>query len=250
MINIDEAVTFVEKPSSELYSLKVVQGPYLGVIYTYGKVQVKENPESDQATLTFDFQIEESPENLNEEKLKKSAEFKNFMGDILVQLIEDKASTMPDKPSIEVFNTWLDKWSKTAGVDKYNVYLTGAFCENYFFDGTLETKDIDMTLEPKSKSDIDYNELKNILEEAIKIGSEKNLDIDMYCAEDAVNWQQPDKIITLGKDVTRSSNTELWNENAYVTELIPGLYEVVEDSTEAYNKYLSKKYKVLSKKLI
>ena len=107
-----------------------------------------------------------------------------------------------------------------------------------------------MTLEPKSKSDIDYNELKNILEEAIKIGSEKNLDIDMYCAEDAVNWQQPDKIITLGKDITRSSNTELWNENAYVTELIPGLYEVVEDSTEAYNKYLSKNYKVLSKKLI
>ena len=249
-MNLDDYIQFVERPSSELYSIKVVQGPYLGVIYTYGKVQVKENRDLDQATFTFDFQIEKTPKNLNKEKLKKSTKFKNFMGDILVQLIEDKANNSCNKPSIEVFDEWLDEWSKTTGINKYNVYLTGAFCENYFFNGTLNTKDIDMTLEPKSKTIIDYNELKNILEEAIKIGSEKNLDIDMYCAEDAVNWQQPDKIITLGKDVTRSSNTELWNENADVTELIPGLYEVVEDSTEAYNKYLSKNYKVLSKKLI
>lgn len=90
MINLDETVKFVERPSSELYSLKVVQGPYLGVIYTYGKVNLKEDPELDQLKLTFDFKIDEVPNNLDEKELEKSADFKNFMGDILSQLLDDK----------------------------------------------------------------------------------------------------------------------------------------------------------------
>lgn len=90
MINLDETVQFVERPSSELYSLKVVQGPYLGVIYTYGKVSLHEDEANCQLNVKFDFKIEEVPDNLNEEELKKSDNFKNFMGDILSQLLEDK----------------------------------------------------------------------------------------------------------------------------------------------------------------
>ena len=90
MINLDETVTFVERPSSELYSLKVVQGPYLGVIYTYGKVSLKEDPELDQLKLTFDFKIDEVPESLEKKDLEKSAPFKTFIGDILSQLLDDK----------------------------------------------------------------------------------------------------------------------------------------------------------------
>lgn len=247
-MNLDDYIQFVERPSSELYSIKVVQGPYLGVIYTYGKVQVKENRDLDQATFTFDFQIEKTPENLNKEKLKKSTEFKNFMGDILVQLIEDKANSSCNKPSIEVFNEWLDEWSKTTGISKYNVYLTGAFCQNYFFGKTIDTDDVDVTLELKSETDVDYYELKNILEQAIEIGLQKNLSIDIYVVEDPFKFT--DKIITVGKDLTKRSDTELWNENANISELIPGLYEITEDSKDAYNKYLSKDYEVLSKKLI
>ena len=48
-MNLDDVITFVEKPSSELYSLKVKSGPYTGVIYTYGKVQVRENKKQDNA---------------------------------------------------------------------------------------------------------------------------------------------------------------------------------------------------------
>ena len=90
MINLDETIKFVEKPSSELYSLKVVQGPYLGVIYTYGKVTLHEDEANCELKIQFKFKLEEVPDNLNEEELEKSADFKNFMGDILSQLLEDK----------------------------------------------------------------------------------------------------------------------------------------------------------------
>ena len=253
MINLDETVKFVEKPSSDLYSLKVLQGPYLGVIYTYGKVTLYEDEANCELKVKFKFKLEEVPNNLNKEELEKSVDFKNFMGDILSQLLEEKnnkSTNTWDKPSIEVFDQWLDEWSKIKGVNKYNVYLTGAFCQNYFFNGNIDTSDIDVTLEPKEKNNINYYELKNILEEAEKIGFAKKLFVDIYCAEDAVNWQQPDKTITLGKNTEERSNTERWSANSEVTELIPGLYEIVDDSTDAYNKYLSKKYDVLSKKIL
>jgi ABC-type Fe2+-enterobactin transport system substrate-binding protein len=90
MINIDETVQFVEKPSSKLYSLKVVQGPYLGVVYTYGKVTLHEDEANVQLNVKFDFKLDEVPENLNKEELQNSEDFKNFMGDILTQLLEEQ----------------------------------------------------------------------------------------------------------------------------------------------------------------
>jgi len=89
MINLDETIKFVERSSSELYSLKVVQGPYLGVIYTYGKVTLHEDEANCELKIQFKFKLEEVPDNLNEEELEKSPDFKNFMGDILSQLLED-----------------------------------------------------------------------------------------------------------------------------------------------------------------
>lgn len=97
MINLDKTIQFVEKGDSELYSLKVVQGPYLGVIYTYGKVHLREDEANCQLELKFDFKIEEVPDNINEKELEKSNDFKNFMGDILSQLLEDKLDN--DEPT-------------------------------------------------------------------------------------------------------------------------------------------------------
>lgn len=90
MINLNETVKFVEKPSSELYSLKVLQGPYLGVIYTYGKVTLHEDEANCELKIKFDFKLEDVPDNLNKTELEESIDFKNFMGDILSQLLEDK----------------------------------------------------------------------------------------------------------------------------------------------------------------
>tara|TARA_R110002050_G_scaffold32017_2_gene82436 strand:+ start:1872 stop:2189 length:318 start_codon:yes stop_codon:yes gene_type:complete len=89
-MNLEETVQFVEKPSSDFYSLKVLQGAYSGVIYTYGKVQLYEDEANCELKIKFTFKLEEVPDNLNEEKLKESKDFKNFMGDVLSQLLDEK----------------------------------------------------------------------------------------------------------------------------------------------------------------
>ena len=89
-VNVDRYIQFVEKGDSELYSLKVVQGPYTGVVYTYGKVEIKGTV--DEPVVKFDFTINEVPKGKKKTKLEKSKAFKNFMGDILITLIEEKVN--------------------------------------------------------------------------------------------------------------------------------------------------------------
>tara|TARA_R110002167_G_scaffold140346_1_gene328105 strand:+ start:288 stop:605 length:318 start_codon:yes stop_codon:yes gene_type:complete len=90
MSNLDNMISFVERPDSELYSIKVKIGAYKNVIYTYGKVNIAEDDENDQLKVSFDYRIEEVPKKLNKKKLEKSEEFKNYIGNILTNLIEEK----------------------------------------------------------------------------------------------------------------------------------------------------------------
>tara|TARA_R110002074_G_scaffold129883_1_gene271231 strand:- start:9774 stop:10091 length:318 start_codon:yes stop_codon:yes gene_type:complete len=90
MSNLDNMISFVERPDSELYSIKVKIGAYKNVIYTYGKVNITEDDENDQLKVSFDYRIEEVPKKLNKKKLEKSEEFKNYIGNILTNLIEEK----------------------------------------------------------------------------------------------------------------------------------------------------------------
>lgn len=89
-MNLDKLITFVEKPSQNLYAVKVLEGPYTDVIYTYGKVRLHEDEPNGELKLQFDFNVNDVPKNLNKEELNKSEEFRNFMGDILTQLLEEK----------------------------------------------------------------------------------------------------------------------------------------------------------------
>ena len=88
--DLDETIQFVEKPSSELYSIKVVQGPYLGVIYTYGKVHISEDKENDRAKVDFDWKLESWPTNLTKKEIEESKEFQDYIGNLLTTLIEEK----------------------------------------------------------------------------------------------------------------------------------------------------------------
>jgi len=68
MSNLDNMISFVERPDSELYSIKVKIGAYKNVIYTYGKVNIAEDDENDQLKVSFDYRIEEVPKKLNKKK--------------------------------------------------------------------------------------------------------------------------------------------------------------------------------------
>lgn len=83
--DISKLYTFVERPSSLLYGVKILAGKYEDVVVTYGKVSLKED--CGLLRLNFQYMIEESSEH-NKKELEKSNEFRNLLGDILSHIIE------------------------------------------------------------------------------------------------------------------------------------------------------------------
>ncbi len=55
-----------------------------------------------------------------------------------------------------LFNNWLKEWSELPYYNKYDLYLTGAFCQNYFLNKNIDTFDIDLFLTGKPKTKTDY----------------------------------------------------------------------------------------------
>ena len=98
-MNLDEEIVFVEKAEHDLYSIKILKGEFADVIYTYGKVQVVENDELDEATLKFNFIIHNVPDRYTIEKLENSSKFKNYIGDVLAELIEEKTRRNDESPN-------------------------------------------------------------------------------------------------------------------------------------------------------
>ena len=86
----DEDYKLVFKEGSEFYSIKLLKGKYANVVYTYGKVEVKEPTEDGHLPLSFVWKLEEKPDSLDEE-LEKSPEFQNYIGDVLADIIQESA---------------------------------------------------------------------------------------------------------------------------------------------------------------
>lgn len=68
----------------ESVHIKFLEGPYKGTVYKYGKVKFKE--ESDQVYLLFAYDVLESIVS-KPKKLEKDETFKNYIGDLLVELM-------------------------------------------------------------------------------------------------------------------------------------------------------------------
>ncbi len=87
-----ESYTFVEHKGDEDWYVKIKSdGPYKGIIYKYGRIQVQEDEENLDAKLNFQFDISKIPDELHidKEELKEDMTFLNMLGDILVHIIED-----------------------------------------------------------------------------------------------------------------------------------------------------------------
>ena len=73
-------------------------------------------------------------------------------------------------PTLEKFKNWKNDFFKLNNVNKYNVWLTGGFIEDW------KTKDVDILL----TGVLDYEELKNILIDGITLGITKyNMFVDL-----------------------------------------------------------------------
>ena len=72
------------KEDEQTAHIKFLQGPYKDTVYKYGKVKFKE--ENEQVYLLFAYDVLESPV-AKPKKLEKDLDFKNYIGDLLVDLM-------------------------------------------------------------------------------------------------------------------------------------------------------------------
>jgi hypothetical protein len=81
---------FAQKEGTDYSSIKITEGKYKDVIYHYGRVAFA--PESEKKPdgklpMKFDYTIDKNPNDLD---LLENQEFINYIGDILIELLEEK----------------------------------------------------------------------------------------------------------------------------------------------------------------
>jgi hypothetical protein len=84
---------FVEKETSDFYSIEILTGKWKNVIFTYGRVSVVEDAAQQNAVLKFDYKIEELGK-FKEDELNTSTKFRNHIGDILVNILSNSESNI------------------------------------------------------------------------------------------------------------------------------------------------------------
>tara|TARA_A100001515_G_scaffold19529_2_gene14421 strand:- start:14650 stop:15186 length:537 start_codon:yes stop_codon:yes gene_type:complete len=165
----------------------------------------------------------------------------------------DIISTTPCcQPSKDVFNNWLKEWSKLPYYNKYDLYLTGAFCQNYFLNKNIDTFDIDLFLTGKPKTKTDYYILKNLLEKGIEIGYKNKLLIDIYWRKELPTFKKfcTTRIVTYTEIIYKSdTSASTYHIPGCIKELIPGLYVVEDDPLPNYKKFISKNYELACKRV-
>ena len=85
-----ENYTFVSRGKEQWASIMLTNGEYEGVIYQYGKVSVPEGEdENGNMPLSFKYNIVDYNGH-DEEDLESSKDFKNTLGDILVEILDEQ----------------------------------------------------------------------------------------------------------------------------------------------------------------
>lgn len=82
----DDRYVFVECEDSEIFGIKLISGRWSGVIYQYGTVKFTEDTKSNACMLTFTFHVVDDQGHDLEDDLN----FKNHIGSVLQQIIEDR----------------------------------------------------------------------------------------------------------------------------------------------------------------
>ena len=82
---LNNKYVFVQRSIDDFSCIKITEGEFKDVIFTYGHVKFaeKENTKG-EIPLKFDYNVQRNYEN----KDTNSQEFKNLIGDILVEVVE------------------------------------------------------------------------------------------------------------------------------------------------------------------
>lgn len=80
--------TTVESKTSGLEAIKLLEDPYSGIIFTYGKVSFDVDEANDHLKIKFDYDILHDPINPRTGFVKE--EFENYIGDLLQELLHQE----------------------------------------------------------------------------------------------------------------------------------------------------------------
>ena len=86
---------FAQRKDDDFTCVKLLDGEYEGIIYKYNNVKFENVNTNGQIPLQFSYDVFQNPEN----KDVDTQEFKNYIGDILVELVDQqlKDGTLFDK---------------------------------------------------------------------------------------------------------------------------------------------------------
>jgi hypothetical protein len=76
-------IVVMESKSTGLQAIKLTEGAFEGIVYTYGKVEFGEDDQNDKVSIKFEYEIlDYADKGLTDKK-----PFEQYIGDILVELI-------------------------------------------------------------------------------------------------------------------------------------------------------------------
>lgn len=91
----EHSYTLVENPGKEFYGVKFNE-KYENVIIVYGSVSLKENKDTGDATMKFNYVIE-NPGTYAEGELEHSQDFNNYCGDVLKHILTESLNNRTGK---------------------------------------------------------------------------------------------------------------------------------------------------------
>jgi len=75
-----EVIDYYDADGEKVIAIGIMEGEFMGAVYSYGKVNF---PDPDEPNLSFDYTVHVSAGDTT------SKNFKNAIGDILVEILED-----------------------------------------------------------------------------------------------------------------------------------------------------------------
>lgn len=160
------------------------------------------------------------------------------------------------KPTWEIFCDWLRDFIHENPDLKYDVYLTGSFCENSFGfpEHPYDAFDVDICLMGDL---VDLKNLKGALYSGFEVGIRHNLLIDIAWRNIILDSKSPEdfsqeKIITYldVEDIMDTGEGQVYTIEGTVTQLSDGLYHIRDyDLRKAMLKSQQRNYSVPFKKI-
>lgn len=84
--DISKLYTFVERKGVEEWVVRILDERYKDTLFTFGRVQLFESGDEEEATLSFEYQIVDSV--VDPQELREDEEFTTLLGNILEDTIE------------------------------------------------------------------------------------------------------------------------------------------------------------------